>query len=78
MAARWSCRVMVMPERLVGGTADDIAAAVAGVTANGAGDAVVNYAGAEMTLVGIAPNAVTEELLRPCLRPELSPACSWL
>lgn len=46
---------------LVGGTAGDIAAAVAGVTANGAGDAVVNYAGADMTLVGIAPNAVTAD-----------------
>jgi hypothetical protein len=46
---------------LVGGTAGDIAAAVAGVTANGAGDAVVSYAGADMTLVGIAPNAVTAD-----------------
>jgi hypothetical protein len=46
---------------LVGGTAGDIAAAVAGVTANAAGDAVVNYAGADMTLVGIAPNAVTAD-----------------
>jgi hypothetical protein len=46
---------------LKGGTAADIANAVASVTANGAGDAVVSYAGANMTLVGIAPDAVTAD-----------------
>jgi hypothetical protein len=57
-------REVVVPNdviALVGGTADDIATAVAGVTANGAGDAVVSYAGANMTLVGIAPDAVTAD-----------------